>query len=37
MRASMGQQSYQRAICDYDFENRVTQLVGIYSTALAQN
>jgi glycosyltransferase involved in cell wall biosynthesis len=37
MRVSMGQQSYQRAICDYDFENRVTQLVGIYSTALAQN
>jgi glycosyltransferase involved in cell wall biosynthesis len=37
MRASMGQQSYQRAISDYDFENRVTQLVGIYSTVLAQN
>ena len=32
MRASMGQQSYQRGIDDYDFENRVTQLVGIYST-----
>jgi glycosyltransferase involved in cell wall biosynthesis len=36
-RASMGQQSYQRAMSDYDFEKRVTQLVGIYSTVLARN
>jgi glycosyltransferase involved in cell wall biosynthesis len=37
MRATMGQQSYQRALTDYDFEKRVTQLVGIYSTVLSRN
>ena len=37
VRMTMGQQSYQRAIHDYDFEDRVKQLAAIYSSVLAQN
>jgi glycosyltransferase involved in cell wall biosynthesis len=35
--ASMGRQSYQRAFHDYDFENRVEKMVGMYAALLTQS
>lgn len=37
LRRSMGQQSYRRAVEEYDFEQRVDQLVGIYTAVLSPN